>query len=249
MTNTVVITVRAYYSSYTEFDPKKWSWKLKATSENNDLFMKFRARCGIKNCYGEYLENKDVLPIFNSIELDADLLNLTNIEFTDTFGIIWEGKKGCYVRIGPPDYECHLYYILRDEELSWEISELYDAKNNKPDSKIYVELVGNDRWPWWIDVKNISKLMFHNSLPSQSSSNPAKNSYIEIYYPEDFEVTKIAAPDSTHGSAIVTPREYELFIKGLKEIRPDLYSELLLELKNCFKKEHSVTSVEEYYNL
>lgn len=240
--------VRTYFSSYTEFDPKKWSWKLRATSENNNLFMKFRARCGIKNCYGEYLENKDVLPIFNSIELDADILNLSEIEFTDTFGIIWEGKKGCYVRKGPPDYECHLYYLCRDEELEWEVSEIYNAKNNKPDNEIYVELVGNDRWPWWIDVKNISKLEFH-SHTSQSSSNPAKNTYIEVYYPEDFEVTKIAASGSPCCSAILNPKEYELFIKGLKDIRPDLYSELLLELKNCFEREHSVISVEEFYNL
>lgn len=50
--------------------------------------MKTRAR----RC-GSHGENNDILPDFHSIEKDADRFELSDVVWTDIFGLTWHGKK------------------------------------------------------------------------------------------------------------------------------------------------------------
>ena len=41
---------------------------------------------------------------------------LRSVEWTDFFGLIWEGEKGVHAYVGAPDYKWSLYYYDSDDE-------------------------------------------------------------------------------------------------------------------------------------
>ena len=83
----------------------------------NELYLKTRAR----RCKRYDGTNYDLLPDFSSIERDAAQFGLNHVEWTDFFGLVWEGKKGVSALAGAPDYKGSLYYYNPDE------SEFYEA--------------------------------------------------------------------------------------------------------------------------
>ncbi len=143
--------IREYVDDYVKFFPEKWSWGLRNSREQNELYRRTRARRA-----GYRGENNDLLPDFYSIERDADQFELSQIEWTDFFGLVWEGKKGVLARVGAPNYQGNLYYYMDDDSFAeprYFVSDEYDAYNNQPPSEVYT------RFSWnginhWIDTAN-----------------------------------------------------------------------------------------------
>ena len=87
--------IREYVNDYVEYFPERWRWSLKNSIDQNDRYLATRARRS-KNIY----QNNDLLPDFYSIERDAARFGLSSIEWTDFFGLTWEGKKGIHAYVG-----------------------------------------------------------------------------------------------------------------------------------------------------
>ena len=154
--------IRTYFNKYSRYNPEKWMWQpytyahncsLEEQREWNDTYLKFRGR----------RDGEDkVIPDFYSIERDANQFNMTEVTFTDIFGLKWTGKKGCQEDIGEPDYEGHLYYWDEDDEEIASISD-YDNYSNPPDPNIYYKFtVGYPRWrDEYIDIANVVDIEYH----------------------------------------------------------------------------------------
>ena len=138
--------IHEYLSAYPYYDETKWRWSIANPNEDNQLFMRHRARKGM---------NKDKLPFFDSIEKDADQFGLHSCTFTDIFGITWKGEKGCHLVSEDPDYEQHLYYYDYDID-EYQVSDEYTQDNPPVD---FVKL-HKPNWDMWVDVKGIKKLSY-----------------------------------------------------------------------------------------
>jgi hypothetical protein len=172
--------IRKYYDSYVKYFPEKWEWRPyvgtpEEQSEWNKIYLATRARKS-KSFY----KNDDLsIPDFYSLERDAEQFELDYYEFTDTFGLKWEGRKGIYKLVGAPDYEGHLYYDSFDGE-DVEISE-YNDNDNPPDPDVYqcFDSSYHSRREW-IDIKNIVAATYHYVV----ENHLFKDTYIDIAYGE-----------------------------------------------------------------
>ena len=147
--NTVI---REYVDDYVKFYPEKWRWHLKNDTEQNDLYLRTRARRS-----KDHYRNNDLLPDFYSIERDAAQFGLRSVEWTDFFGLIWQGEKGIHTYAGAPDYRGSLYYYSYDdeyEEPGFRVSSEYDAYKHQPPKEIYTR-VNQQGVIHWIDTVNV----------------------------------------------------------------------------------------------
>ena len=168
--------IRKYFEDYNKYYPERWNWNLKNTSEQNALFMQTRAR----RSRGTFIEDKDLLPDFYSIERDANQFGLNNVEWTDFFGLTWIGKKGVFASAGAPDYEGSLYYYdpeVSNDESGYCISEKYNAYNNQPPKEIFTR-VESRGIAYWIDTANPIDAEYSFVV----NNHLFKDTYIEFTY-------------------------------------------------------------------
>ncbi len=167
--------IREYVDNYVKYYPERWSWSLKNTLEQNEIFMRTRARR-----MGQSGENKDLLPDFYSIERDAAQFELCHVEWTDFFGLTWEGKKGRHALAGAPDYRGSLYYYS-DEDSSdegcYRVSEDYDAYKKQPPSDVYTRTEWNGI-SHWIDTANACDIKYVYHV----NNHLFKDTYVEMTY-------------------------------------------------------------------
>ena len=164
--------IREYVDNYVKYYPERWSWSLKNTPEQNEIFMRTRARRMEHSG-----ENKDLLPDFYSIERDAAQFELCHVEWTDFFGLTWEGKKGRHALAGAPDYRGSLYYYTYEDssdEGYYRVSEYYDAYKKQPPSDVYTRTEWNGI-SHWIDTANACDItilvsIYGNGLTERSWS-------------------------------------------------------------------------------
>jgi hypothetical protein len=102
--------IHEYVDDYIKYFPERWQWSLKDSEEQKTLYMRTRARRSDR-----YGSDKDLLPDFYSIERDANQFEFTRVEWTDFFGLVWEGRKGLNARVGAPNYQGNLYYYDSDD--------------------------------------------------------------------------------------------------------------------------------------
>jgi hypothetical protein len=186
--------IREYVDDYIKYYPERWRWSLKNSYEQNELYMATRARRS-----KEMFKNNDLLPDFYSIERDAAQFGLSFVEWTDFFGLIWQGKKGVLAYAGAPDYKGSLYYYDPDDEYDepgYRISEYYDAYKDQPPSEVYtrITLRGINRW---IDTKNIVDIGYSYIV----ENHLFKDTHVDLIY-ED-------------GEKLTVYSEYTDLIKGL----------------------------------
>lgn len=176
--------IRKYYDSYVKYFPEKWEWRPyvgtpEEQTEWNEIYLATRARKS-KSLY----KNDDLNPPdFYSLERDAEQFGLDQYEFTDTFGLKWEGRKGVYKLVGAPDYEGHLYYdsSTGEDGEDVEISD-YNDNDNPPDPDVYQCFVdGSYRSRReWIDIKNLVTATYHYVV----ENHLFKDTYIDLAYGE-----------------------------------------------------------------
>ena len=171
--------IREYVDDYVKYYPEKWRWQLKNDLDQHELYMNTRARRS-----KDYYQNCDLLPDFYSIERDADQFELCKVEFTDIFGLVWEGEKGVHAYAGAPNYQGNLYYYDPDEEYDSEysVSYEYDAYNKQPPEEIYTK-IGHRGVYRWIDTANVVNVRYKYIV----NNHLFKDTYIELIY-EDEEV-------------------------------------------------------------
>ncbi len=186
--------IREYRDDYVKYYPERWRWRLKNSIEQNELYMATRARRS-KDTY----QNNDLLPDFYSIERDAAQFELSSVEWTDFFGLIWEGRKGVHAYAGAPDYKGSLYYYDPDDEYDepgYRISEQYDAYKNQPPLDTYTRITscGINRW---IDTKNVTDINYSYIV----ENHLFKDTHIDLIYKD--------------GEKLTIHSEYTDLIKGL----------------------------------
>lgn len=174
--------IREYVDDYIKYYPDRWRWKLKNSLEQNELYMKTRARRS-----KELYKNIDLLPDFYSIERDAAQFGLCSVEWTDFFGLIWEGEKGVHAYVGAPDYKGSLYYYDQDDEYDepgYRISECYDAYEHQPpqDSYTRINWRGVNRW---IDTKNVVDISYSYIV----ENHLFKDTHIDLIYEDGEKLT------------------------------------------------------------
>lgn len=206
--------VKEYVDDYIKYYPEKWSWDLKYNNNfcQNELYLKTRARRR-KRYDGT---NYDLLPDFSSIERDAAQFGLKHVEWTDFFGLVWEGKKGVSAFAGAPDYKGSLYYYNPDEsyeEDGYCVSDLYDAYNNQPPEDIYtkVECRGICRY---IDTASVVDIRYKYIV----DNHLFKDTYIELIY-DDGEVIRVWS-------------DYQELITGLLKCGKEELVKIVLESMN-----------------
>lgn len=137
--------IREYVDDYIKYYPERWSWKLKNSIEQHDLYMSTRAR---RTRDYRNSGNVDLLPDFYSIERDAAQFELEHVEWTDFFALIWEGDKGLSAPVGAPNFQGNLYYYYPDgvdaDEAGYCISDKYDAYSNQPPLDTYTQVESRD---------------------------------------------------------------------------------------------------------
>ena len=178
----------------------------------NELYLKTRAR----RCKRYDGTNYDLLPDFSSIERDAAQFGLNHVEWTDFFGLVWEGKKGVSALAGAPDYKGSLYYYNPDgsnEEDGYCVSDLYDAYNNQPPEDIYtkVECRGICRY---IDTASVVDIRYKYIV----DNHLFKDTYIELIY-DDGEVIRVWS-------------DYQELITGLLKCGKEELVKIVLESMN-----------------
>ena len=178
--------IREYVDDYSKYYPEKWSWKLKDSIEQHELYMSTRARrCKDYRTGG----NADLLPDFYSIERDATQFELEHVVWTDFFGLEWEGEKGLVANAGAPDFKGSLYYYSPNDDYAdeegYRISDEYDAYGNQPPAETYTMLSfrGVDHW---IDTANVKDATYKYLV----DNHLFKDTYIELIY-EDGEKINI----------------------------------------------------------
>lgn len=206
--------VKEYVDDYIKYYPEKWSWDLKCNNNfcQNELYLRTRARRR-KRYDGT---NYDLLPDFSSIERDAAQFGLNHVEWTDFFGLVWEGKKGVSALAGAPDYKGSLYYYNPDEsyeEDGYCVSDLYDAYNNQPPEDIYtkVECRGICRY---IDTASVVDIRYKYIV----DNHLFKDTYIELIY-DDGEVIRVWS-------------DYQELITGLLKCGKEELVKIVLESMN-----------------
>lgn len=151
---------------------------MKNDPDQHDLYMRTRARRSSKYMDGT---NADLLLDFYSTERDAAQFELELIEWTDFFGLVWEGKKGVIAYVGAPNYQGNLYYYDPDgfcaDETGHCVSEEYDAFNNQPPSDVYtrIEYRGVKRW---VDTANVKEAEYKYIV----NNHLFKDTHIELRY-------------------------------------------------------------------
>ena len=128
--------IREYVDDYIKYYPEKWRWSLKNDCEQSKRYLQTRAR----KSKGLYSTNNDLLPEFYSIEKDVAQFELSHVEWTDFFGLIWEGEKGIHAMAGAPNYEGNLYYYEEEDdynEAGYRVSYEYDAYDNQPSEDVF----------------------------------------------------------------------------------------------------------------
>lgn len=210
--------IHEYIDSYTIYDPDKWLWSVKQTSENFELYRKFRMRRSHKK--EDYYSNVDVMPDFTSIEKEANTFNMRSVEWTDIFGICWEGKRGSYVNVGPPDYQGHLYYFDTEEE-QYDVTYEYDSWENKPDPDVFIELQGNGIR--YIDIKNIKSITYKWIA------------WNHLFKDTHFELEYEGEEDNDNRVVYVWyNNDYKKFLHALKAMRPDLLPDVIKSIDEHF---------------
>ena len=206
--------VKEYVDDYIKYYPEKWSWDLKCNNNfcQNELYLKTRAR----RCKRYDGTNYDLLPDFSSIERDAAQFGLNHVEWTDFFGLVWEGKKGVSALAGAPDYKGSLYYYNPDEsyeEDGYCVSDLYDAYINQPPEDIYtkVECRGICRY---IDTTSVVDIRYKYIV----DNHLFKDTYIELIY-DDGEVIRVWS-------------DYQELITGLLKCGKEELVKIVLESMN-----------------
>lgn len=207
--------IRRYYSDYIKWFPEEWSWEI-ADEESRKLYMKYRAR-----------RDGDKIPFFNSIELDANQFDLTNVEFTDIFGITWAGKKGCHHLAGAPDYECHMYYDDSDTEDDNDdtgplVSEVVTI-DNMPDG--YAKLTRNYGIIEYIEMTGVIDIKYHYIV----ENHLFKDSYVSLSYSNKIPEGNFDWVYANNNDVITVWDIYGI-AKALKEYKPDLYEKFLKEV-------------------
>lgn len=210
--------IRVYFKDYAKYNDHKWSWRI--NQEDSDLYMKYRARKSDK-----YNINKDLEPIFDSIEKDADRFNLCEITYTDFFGIRWNGKKGTFEWAGDPDYEQHLYYF-DDEYEEYCVSDEY-TQDNIPEGFEHLDV---NRY---YDVKNVKDIKY--------------SFIVENHLFKDSSVELIYGPDGD--SETVYSNITDVALALLKYGKTDLYKKLCEEVDKHFKqlKNSNSKDISSYY--
>ena len=176
--------IREYVDDYIKYYPEKWRWSLKNPNEQNDRYLKTRAR----RCLDIYGRNNDLMPDFYSIERDAAQFELSHVEWTDFFGLIWEGKKGIHAMVGAPNYEGNLYYYEdKDDydEPGYRVAYEYDAYNNQPPIEVYSKI----RWSGvnhWIDTAHVCEISYKYIV----NNHLFKDTHVELIY-EDGEMIRV----------------------------------------------------------
>lgn len=174
--------IREYVDDYVEYFPERWRWSLKNNIDQNDRYLATRARRS-KNIH----QNNDLLPDFYSIERDAARFGLSSIEWTDFFGLTWEGKKGVHAYVGPPDYKGSLYFYNPDDEYDepgYRISEYYDAYEHQPPLDRYTRITCC-RVNRWIDTKNVVDIGYSYIV----ENHLFKDTHIDLTYKDGKKLT------------------------------------------------------------
>lgn len=177
--------IREYVDDYLKYYPEKWSWKLKDSIEQHDLYMSTRARrCKDYRTGG----NADLLPDFYSIERDAAQFGKREVEWTDFFGLVWKGRKGVFAMAGAPNYQGNLYFY--DKEEAWDddgycVSDSYDAYDNQPPEDVYTGVVQRGV-THWIDTVNVADVNYKYIV----NNHLFKDTYVELIY-EDGEIINV----------------------------------------------------------
>ena len=207
--------IREYVDDYIKYYPEKWRWSLK--EECSKRYLQTRARRS-KGCYGT---NNDLLPDFYSIERDAAQFELSHVEWTDFFGIIWEGTKGIHAMAGAPNYEGNLYYYGDEddyEEAGYRVSFEYDAYNNQPPAEVFTKV----QWRGvnhWIDTANVKDIIYKYIV----DNHLFKDTHIELIYDD--------------GEMICAFADYQPLIDGLyRQGRFDLIEKVFKSMNEHFIK-------------
>ena len=210
--------IREYVEDYVKYFPDKWSWDLKNSPDQHELYMRTRARRS-KDSIGK---NYDLLPDFYSIERDAGQFELDHVEWTDFFGLTWIGKKGVHAYAGAPNYEGNLYYYNKDEnecdEEGFSITYDYDAYENQPPEDVYTKI--NLRGIYhWIDTANVVDVSYKYIV----ENHLFKDTHIDLIY-ED-------------GEKLTVYSEYDELIKGLlKHDKKNLVTKIFDSMNEHFIK-------------
>lgn len=175
------MVIREYVDDYIKYFPERWRWSIKNSVEQHELYMSTRAR----RCKNNY-SNCDLLPDFNSIERDAAQFGFCKVEWTDFFGIVWEGEKGVRAYTGAPDYEGSLYYYSDDEcyESEYCVSEQFNAYEHQPPADTYTRI--NQRGVnHWIDTKNVVDIKYSYIV----ENHLFKDTHIDLFYDDGEKLT------------------------------------------------------------
>lgn len=208
--------IREYVDDYVEFFPEEWTWTLKGHGEQNQRYLETRARKSPAHSY----KNLDKLPFFDSLEKDANQFGLSHYEFTDVFGLVWEGKKGVHRSVGAPDYDGHLYYYTPEDEWNeegWQVSEDYDDCNNQPPKDVYVRL-SDAHSNRWVDFRNIVECDYHYMV----DNHLFKDTYFTLNYGE--------------GDELRVYGDYQTFLFAVKKSNARMFNKLLAQIDEHFLK-------------
>ena len=209
--------IREYFEDHIKYFPDRWRWELKNSNEQNELYLRTRARRS-KDFSGR---NYDLLPNFLSIEQDANQFEFKNVEWTDFFGLVWKGKKGINAYVGAPDYKGSLYYCHHDEEYDERevcISSEYDAYDNQPPIDIYTRIKRRGI-NHWIDTANVVDISYKYIV----NNHLFKDTHIDLMYEEKEYITVYS--------------DYQELIDGLiKHGKKDLVNKIFLSMNEHFNK-------------
>lgn len=176
--------IREYVDDYVKYYPERWRWMLAYNNEQNDLYLRTRARPS--NGYDG--RNYDLKPDFYSIERDAAQFGLREVRWTDIFGIVWEGKKGIHDMAGAPNYEGNLYYYNPEESYQDDgycISYEYNDNSNQPPEDTYTR-IPHRGYSRWIDTANVVDAKYYYVV----ENHLFKDTRVELIY-EDGEIITV----------------------------------------------------------
>lgn len=226
------MNIREYVDDYIKYYPERWSWKLKNSIDQHDLYMSTRARRTRDNSNSG---NVDLLPDFYSIERDAAQFELEHVEWTDFFGLTWEGDKGVSVYVGAPNFQGNLYYYYPDgvdaDEAGYCISDEYDAYSNQPPLDTYTQVESRDA-VCWIDTANVVEAEYKYVV----DNHLFKYTNIELRY-ED-------------GESLIIIADYKSVIDGLlRHGKDDLVKGIFKSMNEHFIKlrDSEIEEFREFY--